>query len=644
MITFNITPNGLKATDPNAKIADGQLHDQLELLANKSGRKVISFRASKQQGTVGLTVVGNSDPMEMPDQIARTFRVVPDGFPASGAVSDLLEKKANASFILPQVIKGTLKVQMQVYPTSLADLQSGLEGLMREPGGCFEQTSTSNYPNLLVLDYLKSSDQAKPELAQRAKEMLDRGYAKLIAFECPDSGEQNARHGFEWFGQMDQQHQALTAYGLLQFKDLAKAYPGKVDPELIKRTQQYLLKQQNPTKQGFQRNVRALDSFGRAPDYITNAYIVWALTESDPDDKEEMADLWKQLEFLKKQAKESPEAKDDPYFLGLLANSLLHRPGQGNREVAIAILERLAAANLKNGCVDGAKTSITCSGGRDLQIETTAIVVLGWLRSGEPTKFIKPIKETTKWIGQQRGGYGGFGSTQSTILALKALIEHTKVMRKPAEAGEVRLTINGKTFKKNFTEKDQEVITLDIDKPEDLFKEGANDAVVEITTKQAYPFALSWSCSTTIPQSSEKCSVAVASKLDRAKAVEGESVRLNVSLTNKVDQAHGMAVAIVGMPGGCRLPADLKELTKLREENKIAYFEIRGRELVLYWRALKPSEQIDLSIGLLCEVPGEFTAPASRGYLYYNADHKHWIEPLHLTISPADNGEGVASR
>ena len=44
---------------------------------------------------------------------------------------------------------------MTVYPSTLADLQKGLEGMLREPGGCFEQTSTSNYPNLLILDYLK---------------------------------------------------------------------------------------------------------------------------------------------------------------------------------------------------------------------------------------------------------------------------------------------------------------------------------------------------------------------------------------------------------------------------------------------------------------------------------------------------------
>ena len=56
--------------------------------------------------------------------------------------------------------------------------------MLREPGGCFEQTSTSNYPNVLILDYLKESDQANPAAMKRARELLERGYAKLTAFEC----------------------------------------------------------------------------------------------------------------------------------------------------------------------------------------------------------------------------------------------------------------------------------------------------------------------------------------------------------------------------------------------------------------------------------------------------------------------------
>jgi uncharacterized protein YfaS (alpha-2-macroglobulin family) len=70
------------------------------------------------------------------------------------------------------MVPGSLKVSFNVYPSTLADLQKGLEGLLREPYGCFEQTSTSSYPNTLILDYLQSSDQANPEVSKRAKELL----------------------------------------------------------------------------------------------------------------------------------------------------------------------------------------------------------------------------------------------------------------------------------------------------------------------------------------------------------------------------------------------------------------------------------------------------------------------------------------
>jgi hypothetical protein len=83
----------------------------------------------------------------------------------------------------------------------------------------------------------------------------------------------------------------------------------------------------------------------------------------------------------------------------------------------------------------------------------------------------------------------------------------------------------------------------------------------------------------------------------------------------------------------------LKDLAKLRNEGTergpIDYFEIRGRELVLYWRDLAPGKKIEVNIDLICKVPGEYRGPASRAYLYYNADHKHWIEPLKVTIAAA---------
>jgi hypothetical protein len=618
-VAFNVTLTGLKS--------DANLKDAIDLGPNAKGRKLFRVSASQLQGTAGVMIDGSSGPDR--DTIVRSLRVVPDGFPGVGSFSDMIEKRAAGSVTLPKdAVAGSLKVRLEVYPTSMADLVKGLDGMLREPGGCFEQTSTSNYPNTMILDYMNQTNQANPEAAKKAKGMLERGYAKLTSFECPDTPEKK-KQGFEWFGGADQQHEALTAYGLLQFKDMARVT--QVDPQLIKRTQAFLMSRRDGNG-GFKRNQRALDQFGGAPDHTTNAYIVWALVESDPEDAEHM-DLQKEIAALKRQAiDENSVAGKDAYFVALVANVLIQR---GDREAAHKLLDRLQEKNTKEGKVTGAVTSITRSGGQALEIETTALAMLGWLRANDP-KYITTIKDVTKWISQQRGGYGAYASTQSTILALKALTLYAKKTAHPAESGEIQVMIGGKKVAtRQFSEKDVEVIGLDIEKPEEFFKFGAKTEVEIVTdAKQPYPFALSYTYTTLTPVSAEKCAVAISTKLAKTEANEGDTVPLTVTLDNRQKQDQGMAVAIIGLPAGMKVPTDMKQLTDLREKGVISFFETRDRELILYWRGLAPEKKIELTVDLVCDVPGVYRGPASRGYLYYNADHKHWVEPLSIKIAP----------
>ncbi len=614
------------ALSPIGLTVEGNLGDKLTLGPNEKGRRIFRLKANKLEGEANLFVESSSSPGGK-DSIARKTRIVTDGFPGVGSYSDVIEARARGTIVLPKdVVPGTLALRLEVYPTTMSDLVKGLESVLREPYGCFEQTSTSNYPNVMVLNYLNETNQANPQAAQKAKQLIDQGYAKLTAFECPDT-PLKLKRGFEWFGSADMAHEALTAYGLLQFKDMARVHP--VDPDLIKRTQEYLLARKDGTG-GFLRNGRALDHFGGAPKHTTDAYIVWALVESDPDDTEKL-DLKKEIEALKKQAmNEDSAAGKDAYFLALTANILLQR---GDRETAYRLLDRLQKKHLKGGAVTGAETSITRSGGRDLEIETTALALLGWLRANDPT-YAPAVKEATRWISQQRGGYGGFGSTQSTILTLKALSLYAKKFAHPAESGEFVLKIGGKEAGvKKFSEKDVEVIALKIENPETFFKLGEK-LEVEITTdgKQAYPFSLSYTYTTLTPLSAEQCAVKLGTKLARAEANEGDTVPLSVTLENKQKKGQGMTVAIVGLPAGLKVPTDMKQLTDLREKEKISFFELRDRELILYWRELAPEQKTELTIDLVCDVPGIYRGPASRGYLYYNADHKHWVEPLSITI------------
>jgi hypothetical protein len=606
------------------KLLRGSASERFTLASPKPVRKLFRFVPAIRDGKALLTFTGKADPFAA-DAVRGTIKVVPEGFPVVGAFSDVLEGGGAVHTVeLPKTwVPGTLKCKLEVYPSTLADLQKGLDGLLREPNGCFEQTSTTNYPNVLVLNYLRESNQALPAVEKRARDLLARGYQKLTSFECLDTGA-NKKRGYEWFGGTAPAHEALTAYGLMQFRDMARVQA--VDGKMLERTRTYLLAQRDG-KGGFKRNPRALDTFGRAPDNITNAYIVWSLTESGKDD-----DISKELKALQDQAKDST----DPYFLSLVANALVNR---GKTAVAMGLLKKVVEAQKDDGHLEALQTSITGSGGRDLQIETTALAVLGWLKAN-PGAFAKPTDNAVRWIGKQRGGYGGFGSTQSTILALKALIAFTKAHKKTAEAGELRLFAGDKQVAlRAFTAGERDVLTLEVPRAEKTLKPGKNRLRVEITGKNAFPYTLSWSYQTLKPVSAKGCPVLLKTTLGRKEASEGDVVRLKVRAENVSGKGQGMAVAIVGIPGGLILPEDLKQLKEYArppakgKRPLLSYFEVRGRELVLYWRDLAPAEKIDVPIDLVCRVPGKYSGPASRAYLYYNADRKHWVEPLAVTIN-----------
>ncbi len=603
----------------------GPAKKQLALDAGKRVRQLFTFEPSAVEGEATVNFTGRCEPFGV-DRVERKFRIVPEGFPVVGSKSDLLENVATHEVVLPETwVKGTLKMQAQVFPSTLADLQKGLESMLREPGGCFEQTSSSNYPNVMILSYMKESDQADPQLEKRARQLLTSGYQMLTSFECMNPAQQSDRRGYEWFGQTAPPHEALTAYGLLQFRDMAKVHP--VDAAMVERTKKYLLAQRDG-KGGFRRNPRALDSFGRAPDHITTAYIVWALTESGGEDNLDI-----EMNALLARAKTSK----DPYFVALVGIGHLNR---GKTAEGLALLKDLRSAQQADGRLTGAQMSITGSGGRDLEIETTALATLAWLRANRPADFNPSVQKAVKWIGRQRGGYGGFGSTQSTILALKALIAFTHDNRKVPADSELILEVNGKRVAaKKFAAGSRDGITVAIP-DESILKPGKNQVRIAMEKNQ-FPYTLTWEYRTRKPANPEGCPVHLTTRLDRAEAEEGETVRLTALVENKSGKGQGMAVAILGLPGGLAVPEDmrqLKDMARLRDDGtkrgEIDAFEIRGRELVLYWRDLAPGKKIEVSVDLVCRIPGEYRGPASRAYLYYNADNKFWTEALTVTIAP----------
>jgi hypothetical protein len=88
-------------------------------------------------------------------------------------------------------------------------------------------------------------------------------------------------------------------------------------------------------------------------------------------------------------------------------------------------VERIVSNQSEDGSFPQAETSITRSSGKSLLVETTSLALLSMLRI-DYTQWTSQIKRGIDYLmGEMNGGY--FGSTQATILAMKAFVEFMKI-------------------------------------------------------------------------------------------------------------------------------------------------------------------------------------------------------------------------
>ena len=559
-------------------------------VTGKAGTALVSFEAYGN---------GQSDAFE------RQLTIEPRGFPGRWEASEELQGSRSWTVDLGEAIEGTVTATVQLYPSPVATLVEGMEGLLREPGGCFEQTSSSNYPNIMVLQYLQEHDDVDPAVAQRASGMLDRGYQLLTSYETGEDG-------YEWFGS-EPAHEALSAYGLVEFVDMAQVH-GAVDPAMIERTRDYLLSRRDGNG-GYQRSSQALDSFGRASAEVTDAYITWSLALAGyADDLDEELDRSRAL----------ARSTDDPYLLALATGTLVEA---GEGKAAQAAARRLTALQADDGSWPGADHSITRSGGHSLAIETTSLALLAMLELDPQSAA---VRDGVAWLQGNRSGYGNFGSTQATILALKAMTTYAQASRATQSAGYLVVEINGEVVDEFAYEAGhQGAITFE--GLGDFFVPGKNTITVSHDGDSALPLSIAVDYRTDLPATSDEAVVGVHTVLDQDVVPMGETVRLTATIDNLTDEGQPMALARIGLPGG--LAPQTWQLEELRDRGLVDFYETRPREVALYFRDLAPSEVHEIGLELVAEVPGTYTAPASQAYLYYTDEHRHWVAGTEVTIT-----------
>jgi len=411
---------------------------------------------------------------------------------------------------------------------------------------------------------------------------------------------------------------------MLMLTDMKSVYP--VDQDLIDRAYNWLLTRKDG-RGGFKRDDDGLYGFGFAPYDVTNAFVCWSLTESTKKYKR----LRYEIDTVIKKASKSFNV----YYIALAALTALNCDRKSD---ALDICLQLASIQKENGAVfekdsknrrSNDFTTITYSYGRDYEICCTSLAVLAWIRC-HTERFMENINKVKSWLSTQCYS-GRFGSTHSTILALKALVAIESLSPEIDVYQKVDIFLNNElvqTYDYEKTTNRQLQIGPKFHPGPQHIKLVLNDGEARCNCDTIFCYEL--------PDNHPDCCLKLETRLSSNKINEGEGSEIFVTITN-TDQYQGvpMVTAIVRIPSG--LEPRHRQLKDLVDKGTVAYYETKNREVAFFFREMGPGQVLEFKMDVTASYPGTYVGNASCVYLYYTDDEKYWCEGINVNIKPSEN-------
>lgn len=481
--------------------------------------------------------------------------------------------------------ENTVMIGFQIFPSFNEQVTKIANALIRQPYGCFEQVSSSNYPNLAAMLLMQSTNTQDGDAYRNATQYVQDGYRRLSKYETPSGG-------FEWYGR-NPPHQSLTAYGLLQFH-LVKELGFGIDEQQYDRTIDWLWGERDG-KGGFMYHPGKY-GFSSAPYEVNNAYITWVMARiSDKN-------LDKQLEKIEKDV----NRKMDAYKLALLVNALYEKDKTADANHYFAKLKKhLLDKNFKEL---KAEKSVVHAYGAALDAEVRALALFAAMHAGDML-FAEQLKSA---ILSSISNRGYFGSTQATALCLEALARYG-IIQTSDYATVYTVYVNGVEALNTDFSVDKK-LSFDLDAK--LLKYGMNTIKVE-TNGTSVPFNvnLKWV---------EKRGSVIHPELDFSVAYSKDTVQqgeynlLKIKVQNTLNEAKGQTVASIHIPETYSISTE--ELRDLQRQKVVDYYELIGNTLNLYFLELGPREEKFISLNLKANYTGSYFSAAHEVVEYYHPE------------------------
>jgi hypothetical protein len=464
---------------------------------------------------------------------------------------------------------------------------------------------------------MKRTKKLTPEIHAKAEGFIANGYQRLLTFEVPGGG-------FSWFGQAPA-NKILTAYGLMEFYDMSQVHD--VDPNVINRTQAWLAGQQQadgswkPDTQFI--NEGATNRFNTGDLRIT-AYIAWALENTGY--KGTAVD--KARAFVEKHMSEAT----DSYTKAVVANFAVDSPNSGS----FAKLAAQALLDSSTGKDDqlwwtSEETSVF-GRGDSAAIETTGLAVLALLKWGEASS---ETRKALNFITAKKNAQGEWGTTQATIMALRALLGASSKGGGDA-TGTVDVTIDGVAVQHLILSADnndlfhQFVFDAKPSSAVALHFNGKGGLAYQVSSRYFVP----WEQPTHEAPRPEALSIDVTYNKDHM--AQDDIATATATVRNNLAATANMVMIDLGIPPGFDLLTedlqDYLEESATKHGGRLEKFSLTATQALLYFDSIPGRETIRIPFRLRAKYPIRAKTFQSRVYEYYQPEINAVAKPVQLEI------------
>ncbi|XP_029301679.1 alpha-2-macroglobulin-like [Cottoperca gobio] len=491
---------------------------------------------------------------------------------------------------LPQnVIDGSARALISVLGDILGRALKNLDGLLQMPYGCGEQNMALLAPNIYILQYLQDTQQLTPKIREKAIDFLISGYQRQLNYKHADGA-------FSTFG-TGSGNTWLTAFVLRSFTK-AQSFIF-IDPANIKDSLKWLQKKQRENgcfeqlgKLFHNRMKGGVSDEVTLSAYITASFLEMNMTADNPVVKQSLSCL-----------KESMKDLSNTYTTALLSYVFTLAGDMQTRALLLNHLDTIAVQ--EGGFLHWNQKSSETSA--SLSVEISSYVLLAKLSACPTTEDLGYANRIVRWLSNQQNHYGGFSSTQDTVVALQALALYSTLVFSPG--GSSTVTVQSPsgplTFEMNQNNKllYQEKLLQDVTGKYTLEVKGSTCAAIQISQLYNIPTPTDVTTLSVIVTSEANCT--------------SNKITLNMkSLYSGEEKSTNMVILDIKMLSGfAPHPESLKRLKGALLVDRV---DQKDDHVLVYIQELPKDIAINHSLELIQELPVQNLKPAVvKIYDYY---------------------------